>query len=135
MRWASYNWAKLDAFIDERHKWADFYINSLAGIPWLTMPEQPVHGRHAWQAFVTRVDPGIDRNAVMAQLHETGIATRPGTHAIHTLGYYRDRFGWADSDYPESRDCQAQTMAIPLHNKMASEDFERVVAALYAARV
>ena len=127
--------AKLDAFIDERHTWADFYINSLAGIPWLRMPEQPVDGRHAWQAFVTRVDPGIDRNAVMAQLHEAGIATRPGTHAIHTLGYYRDRFGWADSDYPESRDCQAQTMAIPLHNKMASEDFERVVAALYAARV
>ena len=122
--------AKLDAFIDERQKWADFYFEALGEISWLTMPEQPANGRHAWQAFVTRVSPDVDRNAVMAQLHEAGIATRPGTHAIHTLGYYRDRFGFAPDDLPEARDCQAQTMAIPLHNVMADSDYESVVVAL-----
>ena len=127
--------AKLDAFIDERQKWADFYFETLGDIPWLTMPEQPVNGRHAWQAFVTRVDPGVDRNSVMAQLHDRGISTRPGTHAIHTLGYYREHFGWVPADYPNSRDCQAHTMAIPLHNRMTSEDFEYVTETLHTVKI
>jgi dTDP-4-amino-4,6-dideoxygalactose transaminase len=127
--------AKLDAFIDERQKWADFYFEALDDIPWLTMPEQPVNGRHAWQAFVARVDPAVDRNAVMAQLHDRGISTRPGTHAIHTLGYYRERFGWLPADYPNSRDCQAHTMAIPLHNRMASEAFDYIAETLHTVQV
>ena len=40
-----------------------------------------------------------------AALHRRGIATRPGTHAVHLLGYYRDRFGLAPDDYPAARDC------------------------------
>ena len=127
--------AKLDSFIDERQKWADVYFEALGDIPWMTMPEQPANGRHAWQAFVTRVDPAVNRNAVMAQLHDRGISTRPGTHAIHTLAYYREHFGCLPADYPNSRDCQAHTMAIPLHNRMTSEDFEYVTETLHSVQV
>lgn len=122
---------KLDPFIQERQSWADFYTRELADLDWLEMPTQPIDGQHAWQAFVTRVSPTVDRNAVMAQLHERGVSTRPGTHAIHTLGYYRDRFGFEPDDLPESRDCQSETMAIPLHNVMVESDYEAVVAALH----
>lgn len=127
--------AKLDAFINERQTWADFYAGALSDIEWLSLPARPQEGRHAWQAFVTRVHPDVDRNRVMAQLHEAGIATRPGTHAVHTLGYYQDAFGWTDVDFPSSRDCQATTMAIPLHNRMAERDYEYVVETLRAVKV
>jgi perosamine synthetase len=126
---------KLDGFIEERSKWARYYRQALGGLRWLRMPDEPAHGRHAWQAFVCYVDPTAaprPRNDIMQALQERGIATRPGTHAVHMLGYYRDRFGCAPGDFPAARDCDRQSMAIPLHNRMTDEDYAYVVEALRA---
>jgi perosamine synthetase len=125
--------AKLDAFIAERAKWAQYYRRELADIKWLRLPEQPDGYGHGWQSFVTFVDPAsapMPRNDIMELLQARGIATRPGTHAVHMLGYYRQTFGYQIDDLPGSRDCDLHTMAIPLHNRMSSEDFAYVVDAL-----
>jgi len=127
--------AKLDRFIDERAASAAYYRRELASVEWLRTPYEPNAGRHAWQAFVTYVDPARaprPRNEIMELLQARGIATRPGTHAVHMLGYYRDRFGLSPDDYPASRDCDANSMAIPLHNRMTREDYAYVVDALRA---
>jgi len=125
---------KLDRFIAEREQWAAYYRDALAGLGWLRMPQLPAEGgRHAWQAFVTYVDPEtapLPRNEIMARLQERGISTRPGTHAVHQLGYYRESYAIRPDDYPGARDCDANTMAIPLHNRMSKEDYEYVVRCL-----
>jgi perosamine synthetase len=128
---------KLDGFVSERQRWAEFYRERLADLPWLRMPVFPEDGGHAWQAFVTYVDPArapMPRNAMMEQLQARGIATRPGTHAVHMLGYYRERYGTRAADCPSARDCDANTMAIPLHNRMNRDDYEHVVRSLYEIR-
>ncbi|RMD57674.1 DegT/DnrJ/EryC1/StrS family aminotransferase, partial [Candidatus Parcubacteria bacterium] len=125
--------AKLERFIAERAEWAAWYRAQLADIAWLRCPEEPEGGRHAWQAFVTWVDPDkapMSRNDIMDALQQRGIATRPGTHAVHMLGLYRERFGIRPEDFPNARDCDANTMAIPLHNCMCDEDYQYVVDAL-----
>ncbi len=125
--------ARLDAFIDERQKWAEFYRRELGGIDWLRLPSVPDGDRHGWQSFVVYVDEArspAPRDAIMERLQAAGIAARPGTHAVHMLGYYRDRFGLHADDYPAARDCARFTMAIPLHNRMSEEDFRRVVREL-----
>jgi perosamine synthetase len=125
--------AKLDRFIEERQRWAEFYRNELASIGWLHMPVFPENGTHALQAFVTYVDPQkapMPRNDIMERLQAAGISTRPGTHAVHMLGYYRDKFALNPNDFPGARDCDANTMAIPLHNRMTEEDYVYVVKAL-----
>ena len=48
---------KLDAFIDERARWAAWYREEFGGISWLRLPEAATGSRHGWQAFVTYVDP------------------------------------------------------------------------------
>ena len=124
---------KLDSFIDERSKWANWYREELSDIDWLRLPQEPENGRHGWQSFVTYVDPilaPISRNDIMEKLQVMGISTRPGTHAVHMLSIYKDRFGIKQNDYPGARDCDANTMAIPLHNQMAKEDYEYIVYAL-----
>ena len=124
---------KLDRFITERARWAAYYREQLAGIGWLRTPAEPPQGRHAWQAFVTYVDPGtapMARNALMERLQAVGISTRPGTHAIHMLGNYRERFGLTADDFPGARDCNDHTMAIPLHNRMSADDYAWVVQTL-----
>jgi dTDP-4-amino-4,6-dideoxygalactose transaminase len=66
----------------------------------------------------------------MEQLQSKGIATRPGTHAVHMLGYYRDLLGLKPDDFPGAKQCNDNTMAIPLHNRMTAEDYEYVIKAL-----
>lgn len=124
---------KLDSFIAERQQWAEYYRERLADVAWLRMPVIPENGNHAWQAFVVYVDPDkapMPRNDIMERLQAQGIATRPGTHAVHTLGYYSERFNIKPEDYPGALDCNDNSMAIPLHNRMSAEDYEYVIDAL-----
>jgi perosamine synthetase len=125
---------KLDRFVAERQLYAERYRDRLERLGWLRMPEFG-NGGHAWQAFVTYVDPDnapMPRNAVMERLQDAGVSTRPGTHAVHMLGLYRERFGLAPEDLPGARDCDANTMAIPLHNRMSQEDYDYVIDTLCA---
>jgi perosamine synthetase len=124
---------KLDRFLAERRQWADWYGRELAAISWLRAPQVPEGYAHAWQAYVTYVDPDQAphcRNKIMDILQLRGIATRPGTHAVHMLGYYRERYGLRPDDYPGARDLDANSMAIPLHNRMTPEDYAYVVETL-----
>src|SRR6185369_748483 len=69
---------KLDRFVGERQQWAEYYRKALAEVPWLRMPRFADEGSHAWQAFVTYVDPAsapLPRNEIMDRLHAQGIAT------------------------------------------------------------
>jgi perosamine synthetase len=124
---------KLDAFVAERHRWAEYYRSELSGLEWLQLPGLPRDGQHAWQSFVTLIDSRrapMGRDAIMDRLKAAGIATRPGTHAVHLLGYYRDRYGLMPDDYPGAKACHEHSMAIPLHNRMTPDDYARVVGSL-----
>ena len=124
---------RLDEFIDERAKWADYYRRELAGLDWLKLPEFSADYHHGWQSFVTLVDEKkspFKRNDLMEYLQQKGISTRPGTHAVHMLNYYQRTMGTRPDDFPGARDADQLSMAIPLHNRMVPEDYAYVAAAL-----
>lgn len=125
--------SKLDRLLAQRQQYAQYYTQELANIPWLRTPQTPAGYGHGWQSYVCFVDeskaPGT-RNQIMAYLQQRGISTRPGTHAIHMLNFYRNKFGFSADDFPMARDCDRYSMAIPLHNNMQPEDFEYVVHTL-----
>lgn len=124
---------KLDRFINERNEWATYYSNALESIPWLRTPSVPQGWRHAWQAYVCYVDPNKaprPRNEIMEILQSKGISTRPGTHAVHNLSFYKKKYGLKADDFRNAFLCDQQTLAIPLFNKMTKEDFDYVIQAL-----
>lgn len=126
---------KLDGFIHERAKWAAYYREQLADVNWLILPKEPEQGRHGWQSFVTYVDHNkapFPRNEIMERLQKMGVSTRPGTHAVHMLGFYKEQFGFSADDFPGARDCNNHTMAIPLHNRMSEQDYAYVVSSIKA---
>ena len=126
--------SQLDEFIEERAKWAGYYREKLADIEWLRLPDEPKEGNHGWQSYVTYCDPEkapAPRNKIMEQLQDKGISTRPGTHAVHMLNLYQEKFGIKPEDFPVSRNCNDNTMAIPLHNRMTKEDYEYIVQTLH----
>ena len=124
---------KLDMFIEERHNQAKCYQENLSDIDWLSLPVSPTNGVHAWQAFVTRVigpNAAERRNKVMQLLESHGIATRPGTHAMHLLGFYANKFGFSPNDFPNSLIANETSMAIPLHNRLSDSDQNRIIDSL-----
>lgn len=126
---------KLDQFINEREKWANFYTKELDSIPWLRTPKHGADYKHGWQSFVTFVDESkspASRNEIMELLQQQGISTRPGTHAVHMLNFYKEKFNIQPSDYPGAQAANDYSMSIPLHNRMVAEDFDYVVSVIKA---
>jgi dTDP-4-amino-4,6-dideoxygalactose transaminase len=125
--------AKLDAFIAERYRWACWYAERLADLPWLSPPLVPDGYGHAWQAYVTRVEDGApyERNEIMRRLQKVGVATRPGTHAVSELAFYRRSLGLEPGQFATAADLQERTMALPLHNRMTESDYKHVAEQLH----
>ena len=124
---------KLDQFIDERQKWAEYYSENLKNISWLRTPQVAEGYKHGWQSYVLFIDENkspLKRNDMMEVLQQKGIATRPGTHAVHMLGAYANTFDLKPNDFPGAYAADQYSMSIPLHNKMVKEDFDYIISAL-----
>ena len=67
------------------------------------------------------------RNEWMDRLEQNGIATRQGTHALHTLGYYVKKYGYRHEDLPGAYACDRLSLAIPLYVEMTEEDQDYVI--------
>jgi dTDP-4-amino-4,6-dideoxygalactose transaminase len=66
----------------------------------------------------------------MAKLQKGGVATRPGTHAVHVQKYYAQKYGIAPDEFPQALLADRLALALPLFPQMTDSDQERVVNAL-----
>ena len=67
------------------------------------------------------------RNDFMYRLEEAGVTTRQGTHAVHTLGYYKKTYGLQDAQYHASYAADRLSVALPLYYGMTDEEFDYVI--------
>lgn len=67
------------------------------------------------------------------KLEEHGISVRQGTHAVHTLGYYKNKYNLSDERYLQSYAADRLTIALPLYATMREEEFNYVVDNLIEA--
>jgi perosamine synthetase len=63
----------------------------------------------------------------MAALAAEGIQTRPGTHAVHRLGYYRKKYGLVPEQFPNAAIAEDTTITLPVFTGMTDDDQQRVV--------
>lgn len=124
--------AKLEGLLDVRLARARRYDELLDEVDDLATPFAPEGCSHTYQSYVVRLTNGgvARRNAVMDRLAELGVQTRPGTHAVHALGYYRQKYGVGIDDFPHARDAERLTITLPIFPGMADADQDRVVSAL-----
>ena len=127
--------AKLDALLDERRKLAFRYNELLAPIEELAAPQVPNKCGHTYQSYVTRVLKGgmANRNRIMEALEGKKIQTRPGTHAVHRLGYYVSKYGLKATDFPVAAASEDTTITLPLFPGMKDKEQEFVVSTLVEA--
>jgi dTDP-4-amino-4,6-dideoxygalactose transaminase len=127
---------KLDRLLRERRNRAQRYSSLLPGLQQLALPSSAGDdGDHTYQSYVVRIVDGDRkrRNEVMRRLAADGIETRPGTHAVHRLGFYARKYGYRSEHCPNAALCEDTTITLPLFPKMTDSDQERVVERLSAA--
>lgn len=128
---------KIDYFVNEREKWANYYTEKLSEIPWIRTPKVPDGYKHGWQSYVLMVDElkaPLKRNEIMEYLINKGINTRPGTHAVHMLDVYIKKYRFSAGDFPCAQAANDFSMAIPLHNRMTDEDYHYVVETILSLK-
>lgn len=124
---------RLECLVAQRQKWADWYAEQLGSLKWLQLPKIPADYSPTWQAFVCRVDENtapLSRNMLLDYLNKNGISSRVGTHAVHMLNYYRQKYNLNEDDYPNTCDSYRFSIALPLHNRMVEEDYLQIVQCL-----
>ena len=125
---------KLDFIIGEKRRMAAEYgklINEK--LPEFKPPVEPKGHFHTYQSYVCMLDyrklglktveeGGLYRNSLLQRLEDKGIATRQGTHAVHLLGYYRNRFGMASEDLPHAYACDRLSITLPMYVGMTQDE-------------
>jgi dTDP-4-amino-4,6-dideoxygalactose transaminase len=121
------------------------YDEALKELNFLQVPTFSVEYVHGYQSYVClftdsqdvrnltkeKIDIiNIKRNIFMKKLESCGIATRQGTHAVHTLGFYKEKYDLKSEDFLMSYAADRLTIALPLYPQMSDEEFEYVVSGL-----
>jgi dTDP-4-amino-4,6-dideoxygalactose transaminase len=122
----------------ERQRLAAVYDLAFAGLPWLSTPQCPDDYVHGYQSYPCLFQPETitpqsiprineRRNAWMDKLQKVGISTRPATHAVHMLSFYKDKYKLNPQDFPNayaSNDC---SISLPLFHGMTVEEQNYVI--------
>ncbi len=130
---------KLDDIVENKRRRAELYNKLITDkLPEFIIPVEPEGHFHTYQSYVCMLNIqklGIDsvakggeyRNDLLARLEKIGIVTRQGTHAVHMLGYYKNRFGFVPEDFLNAYACDHLSITLPLYMQMTDEDQEYVV--------
>jgi perosamine synthetase len=109
------------------------YEAELGGRDWVTLPRSGEGESVDWFVYVIRLDPAIDRDAVMGRLAEQGVSSRPYFSPIHLQPFYRASFGYRPGDFPVTERVAASTLALPFSSRLPDEDVAYVAEALTSA--
>ena len=130
---------KLDYILEEKRKCAVNYNELISEmIPEFIIPIEPEGYFHTYQSYVCMLNRGqlrlntIEevggyRNSLLLKLEKKGIATRQGTHAVHLLGYYKNRFGYVPEDFPNAYECDRLSITLPLYIGITEDEQKYVV--------
>jgi dTDP-4-amino-4,6-dideoxygalactose transaminase len=66
----------------------------------------------------------------MERLVSADIGVRQGTHAVHMLGYYQQKYRLKLEDYPCSWVAEQLSITLPLYAQMTDEEQDLVVQEL-----
>jgi dTDP-4-amino-4,6-dideoxygalactose transaminase len=124
--------SKLEAMVAERRSLADQYREALDGVPGLTLPADPPYGTTNYQAYIVRLDDDmpVDRDVVMQELLDQGIASRRGIMAAHLEPACAEL---PAPELPVTDFLTRRSLILPLFHGMEAIHVERVAEALTRA--
>jgi perosamine synthetase len=135
---------RADELLAERSRVAALYAEGLEGLGGRAAGEGDPEGlvlpcrdrgreRRSWFIYSVLLPRGVDRDALVAELGGQGIQAKAYMPCIHLMPHYRERFGFAEGQFPIAEDASTRLLALPFFGSMTEEPVERVGAALARA--
>ena len=123
--------ARLDDLLARRAQVAAWYGERLAGVCGVALPAVAEWTtRTSWFVYVVRLDPRVDRDAVVHALAQRGVPARAYFPPIHLQPFYRRQFGFRPGDFPVAEAAGATCLALPFFTAMRVEQIDVVAGAL-----
>lgn len=130
---------RADDIIIERRRLAARYDEAFVDLDWLRTPVKPEGYGHGYQSYPCLFQPepvvqeavrriNNQRNAWMDRLQQQGVSTRPATHAVHMLTYYREKYGLTPEDFPNAFAANDCSISLPLFHGMTEAEQDHVIA-------
>jgi perosamine synthetase len=105
------------------------YEAAFAGRDWLRLPGHAAGETVDWFVYVVRLDPAIDRAAVIEGLDARGVPARPYFSPLHLQPVYAE-LGHKPGDFPVTERVAASTIALPFSAVLPDDDVAHVAAVL-----
>jgi dTDP-4-amino-4,6-dideoxygalactose transaminase len=122
---------KIENFRDRRELIAHRYAECFEGLP-VACPKQLVAAdTHAWHLFVLQLkleDLKIGRDDFISKLSEKGVGASVHFIPLHLQPYWRDRFSFAETDFPVALDVYRRAVSLPIYPGMSDDDVNRVIS-------
>jgi dTDP-4-amino-4,6-dideoxygalactose transaminase len=124
--------------ITERQRLASVYDVAFANLSCLKIPVHMEGFDHGYQSYPCLFQPepitpesvpriNKVRNDLMDRLQQVGSSTRPATHAVHMLTFYREKYGLKPVDYPNAYAANDCSISLPLFHGMTDEEQNFVI--------
>lgn len=136
---------RAESIVSERRAIAERYNNAFSNLEWLQTPLVPEGYQHGYQSYPCLFDPNTvyqaietgntnllatvntRRNDWMEFLLKNGISTRPATHAVHMLSYYRDKYNIDPASFPAAQAANDCSISLPLFHGMTLDEQNYVI--------
>ena len=76
-----------------------------------------------------------ERNELMEYLQSAGISTRPATHAVHMLSFYKNKYSIMPKDYINAYVANECSISLPLFHGMLESEQEYVIEKVLEANI
>lgn len=128
--------AQMDRAVEivlERQRLASIYDDAFAELNWLQTPIFEEGFSHGYQSYpcifqpepiTLNSIPSINeaRNAWMDHLQNEGVSTRPATHAVHMLSFYRNKYALKPEQFPNAYAANHCSISLPLFHGMTESE-------------
>jgi len=114
--------SEIEKIIQTRIQVAKEYDEKLARIPWIKIPTKFEDRKAVYQTYHVLFDQRIDRDKLINSLKETGIETNFGGQALHCLTYYKDKYNYKETDFPNAGKAYKKGLALPMGIHLMDKD-------------
>jgi len=129
---------RAEDIVSERKALAKKYDEAFTELDWLRSPFKHSDYDHGYQSYPCMFMPeeisvssiekiNFQRNGWMDNLQKSGISTRPATHAVHMLSFYKHKYNLESSDFPNAFAADKCSISFPLFNGMKENEQDFVI--------
>lgn len=137
--------SRASSIVSERRSLAARYDDAFSDLSNLRVPAHVNGCEHGYQSYPclfmpSRVHAALEsrdfseiqavnnaRNELMDTLQQAGISTRPATHAVHMLSFYKNKYKLSASDMPCAYAANDCSISLPLFHGMKADEQQYVI--------